>query len=72
MSLCTRELCTLGVGNTVCWEHLRQEEKLQLANSCIRRICKVIGIKKHLKMKVGVSKLRWAGHIERMSEKRLT
>ena len=64
----------------------RQEEKLQAAENWARRICKVkredikkmeelrveIGTKTHLNMKIVVSRLRWAGHIQRMSEERLT
>ena len=60
---------------------------MQIAkNNWVRRICKVtqedrrkmdelreeIGMKKHLKMKVAGSKMRWAGHVQRMGEDRLS
>ena len=56
---------------------------MQIAeNNWVRRICKVtqedkrkikelreeIGMKKHLKMKVVGSRMRWAGHVQRMGE----
>ena len=65
----------------------RQEEKMQIAeNNWVRRICKVtqedrmkmkelreaIGMKKHLKMKIVRSRMRWAGHVQRMGEDRLS
>ena len=64
----------------------RQEEKMQIAeNNWVRRICKVtqegrkmkelkeeIGMKKHLKMKVARCRMRWAGHMQRMGEDRLS
>ena len=31
-----------------------------------------IGMKKHLKMKVAGSRMRWAGHAQRMNEDRLS
>ena len=55
-------------------------------NKWVRRICKVkqedrrkmkefreeVGMKKHLKMKVVGSSMRWAAHVQRMSEDRLS
>ena len=76
----TVELGTLAVTE-------RQEEKIQIAeNNWVRRICKVtqedrrkmkelreeIGKKKHLKMKIYESRMRWAGHVSRMGEDRLS
>ena len=58
---------------------------MQIAeNNWVRRICKVtqedrrkkkelrkeIGMKKHIKMKVAGSRMRWAGHVQRMDEDR--
>ena len=77
--------CIYGLGTLALTE--RQEEKMQIAeNNWVRRICKVtqedrrkmkelreeIGMKKHLKMKVAGSRMRWAGHVQRMSEDRLS
>ena len=31
-----------------------------------------IGMKKHLKVKVAGSRMRWAGHVQRMDEERLS
>ena len=60
---------------------------MQIAkNNWVRRICKVtqedrrkmkelreeIGMKKHLKRKVVGSRMRWAGHVQRISEDRLS
>ena len=74
-----------GLGTLALTE--RQEEKMQTAeNKWVRRICKVkqedrrkmkefreeVGMKKHLKMKVVGSSMRWAAHVQRMSEDRLS
>ena len=60
---------------------------MQIAeNNWVQRICKVtqedrrkmkelreeIGMKKHPKMKVAGSRMRWAGHVQRMGEDRLS
>ena len=72
-----------GLGTLALTE--RQEEKIQ-KNKWVRRICKVtqedrrkmkeltedIGMKKHQKMKVAGSRMRWAGHVQRMGEDRLS
>ena len=77
--------CIYGLGTLALTE--RQEEKIQIAeNNWVQSICKVtqedrrkmkelreeIDMKKHLKMKVAGSRMRWAGHVQRMSEDRLS
>ena len=85
LETCVVPACIYGSGTLALTE--RQEEKIQIAeNNWVRRICKVtqedrrkmkelrdeIGIKKHLKMKVVGSRMRWAGHVQRMDEDRLS
>ena len=77
--------CIYGLGTLGLTE--RQEENMQIAeNNWVQRICKVtqedrrkmkelreeVGMKKHLKMKVTGSRMRWAGHVQRMGEDRLS
>ena len=77
---CVVPACVCGLETLALTE--RQEEKLRVAeNNWVQRICKVkqedqrkmrelrdeTGIMKHLRMKVVGSRLRRAGHIERMS-----
>ena len=85
LEACVVPACIYGLGTLALTE--RQEEKIQIAeNNWVRRICKVtqedrrkmkelreeIGMKKHLKMKVAGSRMRWAGHVQRMGEDRLS
>ena len=78
LEACVVPACIHGLGTLALTE--RQEE------NCVRRICKVtqedrrkmkelreaIGMKTHLKMKVARSRMRWAGHVQRMGEDRLS
>ena len=76
LEACVVPACIYGLGTLALTE--RQEEKIQIAeNNWVRRIRKVtqedrrkmkelreeIGMKKHLKMKVPGSRMRWAGHV---------
>ena len=76
LEVCVVPACIYGLGTLALTE--RQEEKIQIAgNNWVRRIRKVtqedrrkmkelkeeIGMKKHLKMKVPGSRMRWAGHV---------
>ena len=84
LEACVVPACIYGLGTLALTE--RQEEKIHMAeNNWVQRICKVtqkdrrkmkedeeIGMKKHLKMKVVGSKMRWAGHVQRMDEERLS
>ena len=38
----------------------------------MKKLIKEIGMKKHLKIKVVGSRMRWAGHVQRMGEDRLS
>ena len=77
--------CIYGLGTLA--RTLRQEENIHITeNNWVGRICKVtqedrwkmkelrkeIGMKKHLKIKVVGSRMRWAGHVQRMGEDRLS
>ena len=76
LGTCVVPTCIYGLGTLALTE--RQEEKIQIVeNNWVRRICKVtqedrrkmkelreeIGMKKHLKMRVVGSRMRWAGHV---------
>ena len=78
LETCVVPACIYGLGTLALTK--RQEEEMQIAeNNWIQRICKVtqedrrkmkelreeIGMKKHLKMKVTRSRMRWAGHVQR-------
>ena len=85
LEACVVPACIYGLGTLALTE--KQEEKIHIAeNNWVRRICKVtqedrrkmkelreeIGMKKHLKMKVPGSRMRWAGHVQIMGEDRLS
>ena len=85
LEACVVPACIHGLGTLALTE--RQGEKMQIAeNNWVRRICNVtqeyrrklkelreeIGMKKHIKMKVAGSRMRWAGHVQRMGEDRLS
>ena len=76
LEACVVPACIYGLGTLAVT--LRQE-KMQIAeNNWIQRMCKVtqedkrkmkelreeIGMKKHIKMKVAGSRIRWAGHMQ--------
>ena len=84
LEACVVPACIYGLGILALTE---RQEKMQIAeNNWVRRIGKVtqedrrkmkelreeIGMKKHLKMKVTGSRMRWAGHMQRMGEDRLS
>ena len=84
LETCVVPACIYGLGTLALTE---RQEKIQIAeNNWVRKICKVtqedrrkmkelreeIGMKKHLKMKVVGSRMRWAGHVQRMGEDRLS
>ena len=85
LETCVVPACIYGLGTLALTE--KQEEKMQTTdNKWVRRIRKVthedrrkmkefreeIGMKKHLTMKVAGSRMRWAGHVQRMVEDRLS
>ena len=85
LETCVVPACIYGLRTLALTE--RREEKIQIAeNNWVRRICKVtqedrrkmkelreeIGMKKQLKMKVAGSRMRWAGHVQRMGKDRVS
>ena len=84
LEACVVPACLYALGTLAL---TKRQEKIQIAeNNWVRRICKVtkedrrkmeelreeIGMKKHLKMKVAGSRMRWAGHVQSMGEDRLS
>ena len=83
LEACIVTFCIYGLGTLT----LRQKEMIQIAqHNWVRRICKAaqedrrkmkelveeIGKKKHLKMKLVGSRMRWAGQVQRLDENKLS
>ena len=87
LETCVVPACIYGLGTLALTER-QEEKMQTAENNWVRRICKVIqedrrkikelreeigtNMKKHLMMKVAGSTTRWAGHMQRMGEHRLS